>query len=130
MHETTRHNYRLITILISALGAGLPLWTTSRRQIDFMDTEFLLIWIGIGVLASLVVRFVVNLKMRDMIGCFAIGYVIAVVIHFVSSILLNSYIQARFELSLLVAILAGVASGWIGSLLWTGLKKVPGKKNR
>lgn len=129
MLESTRHNYRLITILISAIGAGLPLWTTNRRQIDFIDTEFLLIWIGIGVLASLVVRFVVNLKMRDMIGCFAIGYVIAVVIHFVSSILLNSYIQARFELSLLIAILVGIASGWIGSLLWMGWKKSARKKD-
>lgn len=123
MLETTRHNYRLITILISTIGAGMPLWTTNRRNVDFSDVEFLLIWIGIGVLASLVARFVVNLKIRDMVGCFAIGYVIAVVIHFVSSILLNNYIQAQFELSLLIALLAGIASGGFGSLLWTGIKQ-------
>lgn len=128
MLETTRHNYRLITILISTIGAGIPLWTTSRRQIDFTDTEFLLLWIGIGLLASLIVRFVVNLKMRDMVGCFAIGYVIAVVLHFVSSILVNNYVQARFELSLLFAILVGALSGWLGSLLWMGLKKSGSKK--
>lgn len=128
MLETTRHNYRLITILISTIGAGMPLWTTNRRNVDFFDTEFLLIWIGIGILASLVARFVVNLKMRDMVGCFAIGYVIAVVIHFVSSVLINNYIQARFELSLLLALLAGIASGWLGSLLWLGIKKSGAKK--
>lgn len=128
MLETTRHNYRLITILISTICAGIPLWTTNRRQIDFTDTEFLLIWIGIGLLGSLVVRFVVNLKMRDMVGCFTIGYVIAVVLHFVSSILVNNYVQSRFELSLLMAIIAGISSGWLGSLLWTGLKKSGSKK--
>lgn len=128
MLETTRHNYRLITILISTLGAGIPLWTTNRRQIDFADTEFLLTWVGIGLLASLVVRFVVNLKMRDMIGCFSIGYVIAVVLHFVSSILVDNYVQARFELSLLLAILVGALSGWLGSLMWMGLRKSNGKK--
>lgn len=129
MLETTRHNYRLITILISTIGAGIPLWTSTRRQIDFTDTEFLLIWIGIGIFASLVVRFIVNLKMRDMVGCFAIGYVIAVVLHFVSSILINSYVQAQFELSLLISLLAGITSGWVGSLLWTGIKK-SGKKRK
>lgn len=128
MLESTRHNYRLITILISTIGAGIPLWATSRRQIDYTDTEFLLVWIGIGLLASLIVRFVVNLKMRDMAGCFAIGYVIAVVLHFVSSILVNNYVQARFELSLLFAIIVGALSGWLGSLLWVGLKKSGSKK--
>ena len=128
MLETTRHNYRLITILISTIGAGIPLWTSTSRHIDFTDAEFLLIWIGIGIFASLIVRFVVNLKMRDMVGCFAIGYVIAVVVHFVSSILINSYVQAQFELSLLISLIAGIISGWVGSLLWIGMRKSGSKK--
>lgn len=128
MLETTRHNYRLVTILISTMGAGIPLWASSTRQTEFTDPGFLILWIGIGIFGSLIVRFIVNLKMRDMVGCFAIGYVIAVVIHFVSSILLSSYIQARFELSLLMALVAGITSGWLGSLLWMGIKK-SGSKN-
>lgn len=127
MLETTRHNYRLVTILISTIGAGLLLWTSSTRQTDFTDTGFLLLWITIGIFASLIVRFIVNLSIRDMVGCFAIGYVIAVVIHFVSSILLSSYVHTRFELSLFMALLAGITSGGLGSLLWMGIKK-SGKK--
>ncbi len=128
MLETTRHNYRLVTIFISTFGAGLPLWTSNTRHTDFTDTGFLLLWVFIGIFASLIVRFIVNLKTRDMVGCFAIGYVIAVVIHFVSSILLSSYVHARFELSLLMALLAGITSGGLGSLLWVGIKK-SGSKN-
>ena len=128
MHESTRHNYRLITIFISTLAAGIPLWTTSSKQIDFSEIDFLLLWVGIGILASFIARFVANLKMRDMVGCFAIGYVIATVVHFVSSILLNSYVQAQFELSLLVALLAGIVSGSLGSLLWMGIKRSGSKK--
>lgn len=128
MLETTRHNYRLITIFISTIAAGLPLWTSSARQIDFTDLSFLLVWVLLGVVASFVTQFVVNLKLRDMIGCFAIGYVTAVVVHFVSTILLTSYIQSRFELSLLMAMLVGIVSAWIGSLLWKGVKINKNKK--
>lgn len=122
MLEATRHNYRLITILISTIAAGLPLWTSSARQIDFTEISFLLIWVLLGVIASFITQFVVNLKMRDMIGCFAIGYVTAVVVHFVSTILLTSYIQSRFELSLFMALVVGILSAWLGSLLWKGVK--------
>lgn len=128
MLETTRHNYRLITIFISTIAAGLPLWTSSARQIDFTDISFLLVWLLLGVVASFVTQFVVNLKLRDMIGCFAIGYVTAVVLHFVSTILLTSYIQSRFELSLLMAMLVGILSAWVGSLLWKGVKTNKKKK--
>ncbi len=128
MLEATRHNYRLITIFISTLAAGLPLWTSSSRQVDFTEITFLLIWLLLGVIASITTQFVVNLKLRDMIGCFAIGYVTAVVIHFVSSILLTSYIQSRFELSLFMALVIGITSAWLGSLLWKGVKVNKTKK--
>lgn len=122
MLETTRHNYRLIAILISTVGAGLPLWTSGTRQIDFTDGYFLLTWLFIGLVASFVSQFVVNLKMRDMIGCFAIGYVTAVVVHFTGTILLTNFIQTQFEVTLLAAILTGAISAWLGSLMWTGIK--------
>ncbi|MCC5942913.1 MAG: hypothetical protein JJU37_15325 [Balneolaceae bacterium] len=126
MLETTRHNYRLIAILISTIGAGLPLWTTGARDINFTEPSFLLTWLFVGFVASFVSQFVVNLKARDMVGCFAIGYVTAVVLHFVGTILLTNYIQTQFEVTLLMAILTGALSGWFGSLLWTGVKS--GKK--
>ncbi len=128
MLETTRHNYRLISILISTIAAGLPLWTSESRQIDFTDFTFLTIWLIIGVAASFVAQFVVNLKPRDMIGSFAIGYVTAVVLHFIGTILLTSYIQTRFELSLFVALITGILAASIGSLIWKGIKSQKRKR--
>ena len=128
MLETTRHNYRLITILISTIAAGLPLWTSESRQIDFSDYSFIVVWLLIGVVASFVAQFVVNLKPRDMIGSFAIGYVTAVVLHFVGTILLTSYIQTRFELSMLIAIIVGVLAAGIGSLMWKGIRSTKRKR--
>lgn len=104
------------------IAAGLPLWTSSSRQIDFTEPSFLAVWLAIGIAASFVAQFVVNLKVRDMAGAFAIGYVSAVVIHFVSTILLTSFVQSRFEISLLAALLTGSAAAWIGSLLWKGIR--------
>jgi uncharacterized membrane protein YeaQ/YmgE (transglycosylase-associated protein family) len=128
MLETTRHNYRLISIFISTLAAGLPLWTSDLRQVDFTNYSFLITWLIIGFVASFVVQFVVNLKPRDIIGSFAIGYVSAVVIHFVATILLTSYIQTRFEMSLLLALVVGVLAGWLGTLMWRGVKTTKKKK--
>lgn len=130
MLETTRHNYRLISIFISTLAAGLPLWTSDLRQIDFTNYSFLITWLIIGFIASFVVQFVVNLKPRDIIGSFAIGYVTAVVIHFVATILLTSYIQTRFELTLLMALVVGVLAGWLGTLMWRGVKTTKKKKKK
>ena len=122
MLETTRHNYRLIAIFISTIAAGLPLWTSDARQINFSEISFLVTWVILGVVASFIVKFVVNLKMRELIGCFSAGYVIAIVIHFVATILMTSYIQTGFELTLLTAILTGAVSAWIGSMLWRGVR--------
>lgn len=126
MLETTRQNYKLIAILIATLAAGLPLWTQSVTQINFTDQLFLARWLASGVAASFFTLFIANLKMRDMIGSFTMGYSIAVIIHFVSRILLANMIHSQFILSMGIAIGFGVLSGWIGSLIWIGIRR----KNR
>jgi hypothetical protein len=122
MLETTRQNYKLIAITISTIAAGLPLWTQTSGSIDFTDTIFLIQWFLIGLAASFVTRFVANLKTRDMVGSFTIGYVIAVVVYFVSRILLANLIHSQFILSLAIAITFGILTGSIGSLIWGSMK--------
>lgn len=128
MIESKRHNYRLIAIAISTLAAGLMVWTQNSRQIDFTDLSFLLLWLFMGAVASFVCQFIVNLRMSDIVGSFAIGYVIAIVIHFISGVLVSNYVQTRFELFLLIALLTGSAAGWLGALLWSLLRKSGRKK--
>lgn len=128
MKETKKHNYRLIAIAISTFAAGIPIWSQDTRRLDFTDISFLILWVVIGIVVSFLAHFVVNLKIRDLAGSFAIGYVIAVVIHFVSGVLFSNYIYSGFEISLLLAILCGAGGGGIGSLLWSGLKKAGRKK--
>lgn len=123
MQEATRQNYKLIAIFIATLAAGLPLWTQTTTQINFTDTLFLVRWLAFGIGASFFTLFVANLKMRDMIGTFTIGYLIAVIIYFVSRILIANQIHSQFILSLAFAIGFGIISGWIGSLAWRGVKR-------
>jgi uncharacterized membrane protein YccC len=66
--------------------------------------------------------------MGDIIGSFSIGYVIAIVIHFVSGVFGSNYVQTRFELFLLIALIIGSASGWLGALIWSLLRKSGRKK--
>jgi uncharacterized membrane protein YeaQ/YmgE (transglycosylase-associated protein family) len=128
MIESKRHNYRLIAIAIATLAAGLMVWTQNSRQIDFTDLSFLFLWLLTGTIASFVSQFIVNLRMGDIIGSFSIGYVIAIVIHFVSGVFGSNYVQTRFELFLLIALIIGSASGWLGALIWSLLRKSGRKK--
>ncbi|MCC5912968.1 MAG: hypothetical protein JJU46_01225 [Balneolaceae bacterium] len=130
MLETTRQNYKLIAITIATIAAGLPLWTQTTGQVDFTSTGFLVQWFLIGLAGSFVTRFVTNLQPRDMIGGFIIGYIIAVVIYFVSRILIANVIHSQFILSLAVAIGFGIATGGIGSLVWSSFGKSAGKKKK
>ncbi len=131
MLETTRQNYKLIAIFVSTIAAGIPLWTQTTTAVDFTEPWFLAGWISLGVAASFFTLFIINLKMRDMIGSFTIGYVLAVIIYFVSRILISNMIHSQFLLSLSLAIGIGIFSGWIGSFTWSRMKrkgKSKGKK--
>ena len=123
MLETTRQNYKYIALTIATLSAGIPLWTYSGTAIDFTDVQFLIIWAVIGITGSFFALFIINLNMRDMVSSFISGYVIAVIIYFVSRILVSSLVHTQFILSLLMAIAVGFISGFSGSMIWRIIKK-------
>ncbi|MEX0646373.1 MAG: hypothetical protein WEA56_07585 [Balneolaceae bacterium] len=126
MPAANRQNYKLIAILTATLAAGLPLWTSTSRQIDFTGISFLAGWLVLGFISALFVRFFINLKTKDMISSFIVGYVLAVIVYFVGRVLLANIIHPQFLLSLVIAMIAGSVSGWLGSLFWSWIKR----KNR
>lgn len=123
MLETTRQNYKYIAIAIATVAGGIPIWTYSGNAVNFVRPDFLIKWVVIGIIASFVSHFIVNLKMRDMVSSFVTGYVIAVIFYFVSRILVSNMVHTQFILSLLVAIAAGLLSGLAGSLIWSFIRK-------
>lgn len=127
MIESKRQNYKLIAIFISTLAAGIPLWTHTASAVDFTGITFLISWGFLGILASFITLFVVNLKMKDMISSFIVGYIIAVIIYFVSRILIANMIHSQFLLSLLLAIGFGILTGWFGPFLWASIKRTKRK---
>lgn len=123
MLETTRQNYKYIAIIVSTMAAGIPLWTYSQGTINFSDPYFIFRLYLIGFAASFFTLFIANLKMRDMISSFITGYVIAVILYFVSRILISNMIHTQFLLSLVVAIALGIATGFSGSVIWVFIKR-------
>lgn len=130
MLDTTRQNYKLIAIFISTLAAGIPLWTQTGRAVDFTEISFLFSWGILGLIASIVTLFVVNLKSKDMISSFIIGYMLAVIIYFVSRILISNMIHSQFLLSLTLAIVFGIVTGWFGTFTWGRMKKKRSKPKK
>lgn len=122
MIETSRQNYKMIAILIATIAAGLPIWTQSLRQIDFTDPNFLMIWIAIGIVGAFTTLLFVNLKTWDMVTSFIIGYMIAVILHFIAGILILNFIHAQLAISLLISMGAGIISGITGSYIWIAIK--------
>ena len=127
MIESSRQNYKMISILIATIAAGLPIWTRSLRQIDFTDPNFLLIWLGIGVLGSFTALLFVNLRTWDMVTSFTVGFVIATVLQFIGGILIINYIHTQFTMALLISMGIGISSGFIGSYIWKGIKRISQK---
>lgn len=130
MLDTTRQNYKLIAIFISTLAAGIPLWTQTDRAVDFTEISFLISWGLLGIIASFVTLFVVNLKSKDMISSFIIGYMLAVITYFVSRILISNMIHSQFLLSMVLAIGFGIFTGWFGTFTWGRVKKKKRPKSK
>jgi len=123
MIETTRQNYKMIATMIATLGAGIPLWTQSVRQVDFTDVSFLGLWLFLGIVSASVALLFINLKIRDMIASFTIGYVLAVVLLFIGGIIFANHIHSQLGIALILSMLTGVISGSAGSAIWTWIKK-------
>lgn len=127
MDSIKKQNYKIIAILTSALAAGLPLWASSARTIDFLSPSFLTVWLFIGVVAAFLLLLFIRLKAPDMVSSFIVGYMLAVIIYFVGLILLKNLFHSQFLLSLMIAIGMGAISGWIGVLIWSWIR-FPRKK--
>jgi len=121
--ETTKQNYKTIAVVISTIGAGLPIWTRPPRQVDFTDPQLLGIWLLTGIAASFICLFFINLKVRDMAGAFTIGYVVAVVTMFVSGILTSNYVHSQLTVALPIAMAIGIVAGASGPLIWRWIKR-------
>lgn len=123
MSTPVRKNYQLTASAIAFVAAGLPISTASAWQINFFDPSFLILWLGLGLLASFGTNLIFTLKPGEMAGSFAVGYTLAVIIRFVADILINNYTRSNLSMILLVTIATGLVAGWLGSVLWKMMKR-------
>ncbi|WP_147303623.1 hypothetical protein [Rhodohalobacter sp. SW132] len=123
-----KKNHKFISIVIATISAGIPIATVDAHQLNFTDPVFLLTWCLLGVVGSFGTYLYFNLTMRDMIGTFIVGYMLAVILRFVGDIVVNSVAHSNLTNTLFLAIGVGAAAGWIGSGLWILLKKSKRRK--
>lgn len=123
MSTPVRKNYQLTASAIAFVAAGIPISTASAWQINFFDPSFLILWVGLGLLASFGTNLIFTLKPSEMAGSFAVGYTLAVIIRFVADILINNYTRSNLSMILLVTIATGLVAGWLGSMLWKLMKR-------
>jgi len=123
-----KKNHKFISIVIATIAAGIPISTVSAHQLNFSDPVFLITWAILGILGSFGTFLFFNLQMRDVIGTFIVGYMLAVILRFVGDIIINNIAHSNLIWSLLLAMGVGAAAGWIGAGSWKLIKKSKRKK--
>jgi hypothetical protein len=118
-----KHSQKLISIIVATVAAGIPISTSSAHQLNFLDPSFLVLWVCFGMVGSFGMFLYFSLKMRDIIGTFTLGYMLAVIIRFVADILINNISHSNLTVSLAVSIVAGAVAGWLGTMLWTIIRR-------
>jgi len=118
-----KHSQKLISIVVATIAAGIPISTSSAHQLNFLDPAFLALWVVMGMVGSFGMFLYFSLKMRDIIGTFTLGYMLAVIIRFVADILINNITHSNLTISLAVSVAAGASAGWLGSMLWTLIRR-------
>ncbi len=122
MNTATRQKYKMIATLLATTGGGLPIWTQPLRKLDYTDVSMLGIWLFSGIVFSFISLFFINLKRVDMISSFVIGYIVAVVLHFVGGIMITNYVHNQLSLALLIAAGIGAISGFAGHTIWKWIR--------
>lgn len=123
MARDRKHNQKLISIVVATVAAGIPISTSSAHQLNFLDPSFLILWVIFGMVGSFGMFLYFSLKMRDIIGTFTLGYMLAVIIRFVADILINNISHSNLTVSLAVSVVAGATAGWLGTMMWTLIRK-------
>jgi len=80
-------------------------------------------WCILGIIGAFATYLYFNLKQKDIVGTFVMGYMLAVTVRFVFDVMVNNTAQSNLSLSLLLAMAVGGFTGWAGSQLWIQMKK-------
>lgn len=123
-----KKNYKFISIIIATIAAGIPISTVSAHQLNFSDPIFLVTWCFIGIIGAFGTFLYFNLQMRDIIGTFIVGYMLAVILRFVGDIIINNVAHGNLSISLLLAMGVGASAGWVGAGIWEIIRKTKRKK--
>jgi len=129
MIAADRQKYKMIALLMATTGAGLPMWTRPLRDIDFTNLSFLGLWLLIGIIVAFFSLFFISMNRRDLISSFTIGYVLAVVLHFVGGVIVSNYIHNQLSQALLISMGVGSMSGYTGSVIWAWIR-LKGRKTK
>lgn len=117
------NNHTFISIIVALIAGGIPISTVSAHRLDFFDPIFLITWCILGIIGAFATYLYFNLKQKDIVTTFVMGYMLAVTIRFVFDVMANNTMQSNLSLSLLLAMAVGGFTGWTGSQMWKLMKK-------
>lgn len=118
-----KKNRKFVSIVVATIAAGIPISTAAPHQLNFTDPLFLITWFALGTVASFGTYLYFNIALRDIIGTFIVGYMLAVILRFVTDIVVSNIQHSNLTSALFLAMGVGAAAGWAGAGMWTLLRK-------
>jgi len=118
----------MIAIVIATIAAGIPISTVSANRLDFTDPFFLITWCLLGIFLAFCTFLYFNLSLKEIIGTFTMGYMLAVILRFVADLVISNMAHSNLSFTLILAMVVGAFCGWAGAGLWTLIKRA--RRNR
>jgi len=117
--------WKTITAIAATIAAGIPLWTASYRDIQFLDPTFIAIWLALGIAVVLTITLMTNISRNAIVSATVTGFFIALAIRITMDAITGNPVL-NFALGAVVSIGCGLVSGFVGVLLGNLIK--PSKK--
>lgn len=116
-----KQTWKTITAICATIAAGIPLWTASYSEIQFLDSSFIAIWIGLGFAVALTITLMTTIDKNAIISATVTGFFIALAIRIVMDAITGNPVL-NFAIGAAVSISCGLVSGFAGVLVGNLIK--------
>ncbi len=115
----TPNRTSLLVLALATLAAGAHLWPVPPEQLEMLTRGFLLPWLGMAVLAALLVQLLLTGRRGDTPGLIAIGFILSVLGRVAVEGFTGTGVHSLWPVEVALGGGIGFSGGWLGMMAGT-----------